>query len=450
VCVMCQFLIQRVQQDMAGLYGTNPAGLGPVAAMGGLGGGVLLVETAAEEDDEDADEDADELELEDEQEEEDQDETELEAEDETEDETADQGEEELEADEEDSDSDIMALLQIEDSDEQAVEDENEDEDEADGEWQTPEYNNAHAEHPVPTALLETADAADFQTPQFTAAANDQEDETEAEEAEAEEDVEEAAAGTADTAEPAFFESAGLVNRGEDGSDVEWTEPEYTAHAASPIPAATAFIQTSDVEVEVEEGADAGWQTPVYSDAVQPQSTGKQYARIIPSARPQPQPQSSLLEASAQQSVASNERILPRIVASLAAEALNAGKQLRFRNSRRSAYEPRRYKTVDRLYARPRWNRYDPTSPRHPTAERIAATRQFELATHVAYDKLEGYCSTRLPESFGKFCRPILRTFRPVAEGLRYGDRVEQVCMNIRLCPRKSYVRQRPHAVAARN
>jgi len=212
-------------------------------------------------------------------------------------------------------------------------------------------------------------------------------------------------------------------------------------------------ENEDEDEDENEGeAEAGWQTPTYSDSqAQSQSSSKQYARIIATVKPE----NSLLEAAAHETAANSaevKRFLPRAIVSLATEALRSGDRLRFRNSkrRRSAYTPRRYASGDRLFARPRWNRNDPHSPRHPTAQRMEATRIYELATHVAYDKLEAYCSTRLPEMYGKFCRPVLQVFRPLTEGLRYGDRVEQVCMNIKLCPRKSYVRKRPHALANRD
>jgi len=495
---MCQFLLQRAQQDMAGFYGTS-GGLGMSSALRGGASyatisGVLphsLVETSAAAQDEDEDEDEQQIDEEDSDQDEVEDEDEMLADDEDEVEVEDEDEQTDEEEVEDEDTDEIdeedtALLQIDDesdedeSEEEADESEEASEDgQAAGDWQEPEYNNNAA--PAPTvSLLETdtdTNAGEqFQTPQYIDTVYQEQLDANEAEAEAETEVEardgvvaaESAAGTADMAEPAFFESGAIASRGEDESDSEWATPEYTSEKAdTPIPTPSVLLETSTVVGEeaqdqseteteaagsvAEAGAQAqGWTTPVYTDSAAPsQSSGKHYARIVPTVQPQ-----SLLEASAHESAVSSanvELVVPRMIASLPA----AGADMRFRRrsarKRRvgSAYTPRRYHPGDRLFVRPIWNRM---SPHHhqPTAQRIEATRVYELATHVAYDNLEGYCSTRLPEMYGKFCRPILRQFRIITEGLRYGDRIEQVCMNIKLCPRKSYVRQRPHALANRN
>jgi hypothetical protein len=111
-----------------------------------------------------------------------------------------------------------------------------------------------------------------------------------------------------------------------------------------------------------------------------------------------------------------------------------------------ANSPRRFRLADALVSRPRWNRFDPTIQPHPNPQREQARQMWEKLLHMTYDRLEGYCSTRLPEQFTPFCRPMLRKFRVVAEGLRYGDRPNQICMRTRFCPRGSYVRKSAHNV----
>jgi len=111
-----------------------------------------------------------------------------------------------------------------------------------------------------------------------------------------------------------------------------------------------------------------------------------------------------------------------------------------------ANSPRRFRLADALYSRPRWNRWDPTIKPHPDAQRAKAREMWLRLMQMTYDRLEGYCSTRLPEQFTPFCRPLLRRFRVVAEGIRYGDRPNQICMRTRFCPRGSYVRRSPHNV----
>jgi hypothetical protein len=111
-----------------------------------------------------------------------------------------------------------------------------------------------------------------------------------------------------------------------------------------------------------------------------------------------------------------------------------------------ANSPRRFRLADALHSRPRWNRWDPTVKPHPDPARAKAREMWHHLMQMTYDRLEGYCSTRLPEQFTPFCRPLLRRFRVVAEGIRYGDRPNQICMRTRFCPRGSYVRRSPHNV----
>jgi len=111
-----------------------------------------------------------------------------------------------------------------------------------------------------------------------------------------------------------------------------------------------------------------------------------------------------------------------------------------------AHSPRRFRLADSLQSRPNWNRFDPTVQPHPNAQRMIARDMWNRLMQMSYDRLEGYCATRLPEQFTPFCRPLLKRFRVVAEGLRYGDRPNQICMRTRFCPRGSYVRRSPHNV----
>jgi len=111
-----------------------------------------------------------------------------------------------------------------------------------------------------------------------------------------------------------------------------------------------------------------------------------------------------------------------------------------------ANSPRRFRIADALVSRPRWNRFDPTVQPHPNAQRTKAREMWNRLMQMTYDRLEGYCSTRLPEQFTPFCRPLLRRFRVVAEGIRYGDRPNQICMRTKFCPKGTYVRRSPHNV----
>jgi len=241
--------------------------------------------------------------------------------------------------------------------------------------------------------------------------------------------------------PAFFESAALVSRNADESDDEWQVPEYvSAKAPAPAPATTSLLETAANE---EDGEGSDWQTPIYSDsAATPESAHrKEYAKVIvpPALIEADSAEAATVDSTATEAVQDTaETFQPQMVSS------GAHGRVRFRDSKRFGYQPRRYRAGDRLYSRPMWNRFDPHTPILPDGARLAALHQYEKATHLSYDKLEAYCSTRLPESYGKYCRPVLRKFRRVSEGLRYGDRPEQICMSIGECPRKSYIRRLPH------
>jgi len=253
------------------------------------------------------------------------------------------------------------------------------------------------------------------------------------------DAEESVAEDHDHVEPAFFESAAKAKTtGEDESesDTEWTTPEY---------ALTELKSKAKGEGEGQEEGASEWQAPEYSDSMQTSSGVKEYAKVIPAAT-EAAPSGILLEsvASAESEAVFRPRSMGRRRFGRGGRNISGG-----RRHATVGATPLRYKVSDRLVARPRWNRFDPYSPRHPNPQRELARAQFEKVTHLSYDRLEAYCSTRLPELFGKFCRVVLRRFRKVAEGLRYGDRPNQVCMAVKMCPQGSYVRKNPHNIMKR-
>jgi len=257
-------------------------------------------------------------------------------------------------------------------------------------------------------------------------------------------AEEEAPESHDHAEPVFFESEAVAalggadeSEGEGESD-QWTTPEY------------ALAETAAKAKGAEEEGGAEWQAPEYSDSASLAPSGrKEYAKLIAT----PAAPSGILLESVASADSSAVIFRPRSVGRRRRNGRSAHRPGRNAQGGRRhetvAATPLRYKVSDRLVARPRWNRFDPYSPRHPNPAREAARAQFEKATHLSYDRLEAYCSTRLPELFGKFCRVVLRRFRRVAEGLRYGDRPNQVCMAIKMCPNGSYVRKNPHNILKR-
>jgi len=356
----------------------------------------------------------------------------------------------VEASEEDEESDEEESEEEESEEEESEEEESAEEEESflqvssddEGEWASPEYTNAAEEVAPATNMLETA-ADDFQTPQYVDAVY-QTTESDAETEESDEaESDEALEGTADSAEPAFFESSAVAASAAQ-DEGEWTTPEYTGPAATEPAAATesvdaeltSFVQTSEEEE---------WSTPTYTDAAAASNGAKSYARVIvPAAAEQ-----SLIEAAATETVVSGATSV-----SESGAALFAPRMIRSRKASRARpvifHTQKRYRSADAIVPRPRWNRLEAHSPRHMRA-RLLAGMALRNAEHSAYDALESYCSTRLPESYGKYCRPVLRQFRRITEGLSYGDNVNRVCLAVNLCKPTSYMAQSPHdRLAARN
>jgi transposase len=318
---------------------------------------------------------------------------------------------------------------------------------------TPAYSNEEAA-PAPVALIED-ESSDFQTPQYIDGVYHT---VEGEESEASEDEQaEADAGTADSSETSFFESQALASGA--AADGDWTTPEYAAESAAAEAAQTetveaeltALLQTAETLLATDDSK--SWQTPEYSDA-QAATGAKQYARVITS-----ETETSLIESEAETQTATQTEaeaeaevkiFTPRYIRSRSGRfagrfpAAPRARINRFRSAGADMFHTqKRFRASDAEFPRPRWNRHDPHTPRHGVMRAISGMA-FRNAERNAYDKLEQYCSTRLPESFGKFCRPVLRRFRRISEGLSYGDRVPQVCMAANLCKQSSYVVDSPH------
>jgi len=384
MCVMCQFLTQRIQQQMMGsvglhhhYYGYGADGLPPYSMMTGVGPALVEVRGDESEEADEAEEDEDEADEEEEEEE---------------------GEEEV----------GQSFVEVQ-SDE-----------EGETEWTTPEYSmieEAEASKAHDSNLEEEGE--EFQAPEYIDAVyqnNNEEEMTEAEIAEAD-------AGTADSSEPSFFESEALVNKNEDES--EWTTPEYTSEKAE-VPVESSLLQVAEEEED-------GWTTPTYTD-VATSSDKKEYARILlPETKEEEEP--SLIESTSDQAAKGEVKYFrPRITNSRGGRG----------KVRIQFHTPRRYRAADGGFGRPRWHRRYGQHIHHRAMAHVLANGAFRAAEHAAYDQLEVYCSTRLPESYGKYCRPMLRNFRHVTEGLRYGDRIGQVCMQVNLCKRDSYITGSPH------
>jgi len=334
-----------------------------------------------------------------------------------EEETEDESEEESEEEADEESEDESEEESEEEADQEAhIEDETEEE-EAASEWTTPLYSLAETSATTSTASDE--ENGDFQTPQYV----DGVYQNNAEEEVTEEDQAETDAGTNDASEATFFESQATVNTND---DTEWMTPEYANEKAETLAAApveaTAFLEVAESE---------GWATPQYTDAETQSSGKKEYARILAnSEEEEEEEEAALIEQSAESEV---KFFAPRIIRSRGGRG----------RVKVLFHTPRRYRASDAIFPRPRWNRHGHHTA-HRAMARVVGGAAYRMAEHAAYDRLETYCSTRLPEVYGRYCRPILRNFRHITEGIRYGDRVGQVCMQVNLCKKTSYIAKSPH------
>jgi len=108
--------------------------------------------------------------------------------------------------------------------------------------------------------------------------------------------------------------------------------------------------------------------------------------------------------------------------------------------------PKRFRLEDQLTVRPPFTRVDSTVSPSPDPQREQERYVYEQMVQTVYDRLAGMCGTRLPEQFVPYCNNILQNFRQVAEGVRYGDRPDQICMRYDYCDSVSYIRSSPHNV----
>jgi len=67
---------------------------------------------------------------------------------------------------------------------------------------------------------------------------------------------------------------------------------------------------------------------------------------------------------------------------------------------------------------------------------------------TVFANLEQLCGNRVPDEWLGFCATFLANFRYVAEGLRHGDRSDQVCIRHGFCPDGSYIFKSAHSPVA--
>ncbi len=97
--------------------------------------------------------------------------------------------------------------------------------------------------------------------------------------------------------------------------------------------------------------------------------------------------------------------------------------------------------------------YKPTQTRYsnmydgPMNAELRAQERFEnnQIYAVVYQVVEEICTKRMPKPFFAYCGEMLRKFQNIADGLRWRDRPDAICMSLNFCSASSYIQQGPHA-----
>lgn len=104
---------------------------------------------------------------------------------------------------------------------------------------------------------------------------------------------------------------------------------------------------------------------------------------------------------------------------------------------------RRFRHTDVLASRASRARF--TQVRAGTGEDAAEQRAAYLQLYSSvYASFEGLCAKRMPLAYLPYCNDMLKSYRFFAQGINYGDRAEQICMNANFCDHRSYVRTVTH------
>jgi len=95
--------------------------------------------------------------------------------------------------------------------------------------------------------------------------------------------------------------------------------------------------------------------------------------------------------------------------------------------------PRRYRASDVLAVRPAIARYDTLHLPNPSPFRDQIRYLQNTIDQSLYQSLEGLCASRAPEAFLEYCTSLLPVFHFITEGIRFGDRADEICMRLNHC-----------------
>lgn len=104
--------------------------------------------------------------------------------------------------------------------------------------------------------------------------------------------------------------------------------------------------------------------------------------------------------------------------------------------------PRRYREVDLRLSEPAFARW--LNPADPW--RLQARYEYQVLIGMVYQSFYRLCSRRMPAPFYSMCQTLLSQYALVAQGLRYGDRPDEICMQLGHCGPDSYIYKAPHTI----
>jgi len=105
----------------------------------------------------------------------------------------------------------------------------------------------------------------------------------------------------------------------------------------------------------------------------------------------------------------------------------------------------RYRVSDQKLYRPVPARFSPVHPYLPNAAAEASRMRLNQMYQLVYASFQTICTLRQPFDMVQYCGELESRYRTVAEGLRYGDRPDEICMEINMCDQDSYIRSVTHA-----
>jgi len=104
--------------------------------------------------------------------------------------------------------------------------------------------------------------------------------------------------------------------------------------------------------------------------------------------------------------------------------------------------PRRFRQTDLIGQRPGFARFTQVRAGAQTPDETRAAYRKLYAS--VYGSFEGLCAKRMPLAYLPYCNDMLKSYRFFAQGINYGDRPDQICMNGNFCDHRAYVRRDTH------